>query len=230
MIAISPRLLGFVVVLGGVCAALLFQKPTSREVAVAPVRNSETIEWRSKDFTLEVTAHDPPLTGPRSAAERPHSPAFGGVDAGAIVNSRASLDHVTQPPALAGDYSSATTVAPRDANGLGENDTPPAAPRPPADDAPAAGKPPRSIAITHTITDGDSLAALAEKHLGSRLRWTEIYNANPEILDDPEVLPVGATIVILPGIQPSRPASSDETDSLVPVSSSDLLRFRDAGY
>jgi nucleoid-associated protein YgaU len=91
-----------------------------------------------------------------------------------------------------------------------------------------AATPPRSVAITHKIVDGDTLEALAEVHLGSRSRWTEIYNANPEILDNPEVLPLGVTIVILPGIRPSRPANSPETEALVPVLGSDLLKFRNA--
>jgi phage tail protein X len=222
---ISPTVLGILVIVGGVCAALPFQRRATRHVTVAPATNSETIEWRSNDFTLEVVAHDQPLTDSPYGDDRPSSPAFGGGN-GATITSPASLDNITQPPALAGTYDSTTaatfvgTGVPRGSDG--HSGTTPGAPMA------VAATPPRSVAITHKIVDGDTLEALAEVHLGSRSRWTEIYNANPEILDNPEVLPLGVTIVILPGIRPSRPANSPETEALVPVLGSDLLKFRNA--
>ena len=200
---ISPSVLGIFVVVGGVCAALPFQRQAHRQVTVEPTTNSETIQWRSNDFTLKVIAHDQPLTDSPYADDRPSSPAFGGGN-GAAIMSPASLDEITQPPVLAGVYDSSAAIASVTA---------------------VAATPARSVAITHKIVDGDTLEALAEVHLGSRSRWTEIYNANPEILDNPEVLPLGVTIVILPEM-PATPAISQETESLVPVRGSDLLRFR----
>ncbi len=225
---ISPRLLGIIVVLGGVCAALPFQRRASRQVTVEPAANTETIEWRSNDFTLEVTAQDQPLPGSPYADDRPRSPAFGGAN-GVTVNSQASLDDISQPPALAGAYQAATAVASNGTGSVPDSGGPSGTTREAVSDSTAAAATPlQSVAITHEIAVGDTLEALAEEHLGSRLRWTEIYNANPEILDNPEVLPLGVTIVILPGIRPSVPANSNETESLVPVRSSDLLKLRHA--
>lgn len=214
--------------MGGVCAALPFQKLASHQTVIAPQRESEAIEWRSKDFTLEVNPRNQPLTGSHDAQERPNSPAFGGAD-GVRVNSRAVLDRIAEPPALDGAYQPAGESPLPGANGLRESGGPPPTSGEPADSAPPpTTAPPRSVAITHVIADGDTLEALAEKHLGSRLRWTEIYNANPEILDDPEVLPVGVTIVILPGVRPSTAANIDDAELLVPIRGSDLQKFRAA--
>jgi len=162
------------------------------------------------------------------ADDHPKSPAFGGAG-GVTVHSQASLDDIIQPPALAGAYEAAAAIAAIGTASLEESGEQAGTTRAPkVDSSGAAATPLQSVAITHDITDGDTLEALAEEYLGSRLRWTEIYNANPDILDNPEVLPVGITIIILPGMRPSTPASYHETDSLVPVRSSDLLEFRSA--
>ena len=49
---------------------------------------------------------------------------------------------------------------------------------------------------THKIIDGDSLALLAERYLGSASRAMEIYEANRNILTYPEILPIGAELKI----------------------------------
>lgn len=46
----------------------------------------------------------------------------------------------------------------------------------------------------HEIRDGDSLKRLAERHLGDASRWTEIFAANRDRLDDPDLLPLGERI------------------------------------
>jgi nucleoid-associated protein YgaU len=54
----------------------------------------------------------------------------------------------------------------------------------------------------HKVVDGDSLGSLAERYLGGRDRWREIFEANdrtriPEAaLTDPEALPIGAELRI----------------------------------
>ncbi len=224
---ISPTVLGILVVVGGVCAALPFQKRATHHVSVETVKNSDTIEWRSNDFTLEVIARDQPLANSPYDGDRLSSPAFG--DAKGTRNSLASLDELTQPPALAGAYQAVPPIAATDAEILPDSGEPSRFTHTRENAATtAAATPLQSVAITHTIIDGDTLEALAETHLGSRSRWTEIYNANPEVLDKPEVLPLGVTIVILPGIRQSTPMSSTEKELLVPVRGSDLLKFRPA--
>ena len=108
---ISPAVLGILVVVGGVCAALPFQRRARRHITAEPATNSETIQWRSNDFTLEVIARDQPLNDSPSGRDRPSSPAFGRGN-GATITSPASLDDITQPPVLAGAYGSTTSISP----------------------------------------------------------------------------------------------------------------------
>jgi nucleoid-associated protein YgaU len=51
---------------------------------------------------------------------------------------------------------------------------------------------------THKIVDGDTLAVLAERYLGSAARAQEIFEANRDVLPDPELLPIGAELKIPP--------------------------------
>ncbi|HUT08978.1 MAG TPA: LysM domain-containing protein [Thermoguttaceae bacterium] len=51
---------------------------------------------------------------------------------------------------------------------------------------------------THRIVDGDSLANLAQRYLGSADRALEIYEANRDVLPSPQVLPIGDELTIPP--------------------------------
>ena len=51
---------------------------------------------------------------------------------------------------------------------------------------------------THTIVDGDTLPALAERYLGSSARANEIYEANRDVLRDPALLPIGMELKLPP--------------------------------
>ena len=48
----------------------------------------------------------------------------------------------------------------------------------------------------HTIVDGDTLSDLAARYLGGSHRAAEIFEANRGLLASPELLPIGAEIVI----------------------------------
>jgi nucleoid-associated protein YgaU len=50
----------------------------------------------------------------------------------------------------------------------------------------------------HRIVDGDTLPLLAERYLGSASRANEIYEANRDVLADPNILPV-RTVLKIPG-------------------------------
>jgi nucleoid-associated protein YgaU len=49
---------------------------------------------------------------------------------------------------------------------------------------------------THVIGLGDTLGKIAKRYYGSADRWPEIYEANRDVLRDPNRLPVTVTIRI----------------------------------
>jgi nucleoid-associated protein YgaU len=49
---------------------------------------------------------------------------------------------------------------------------------------------------THTVIDGDTLRSLAKRYLGSADRHAEIFEANRQLLSNPELLPIGAKLKI----------------------------------
>ena len=53
-------------------------------------------------------------------------------------------------------------------------------------------------AVTHTIADGDTLAALAVRYLGDAKRWGELFEHNRDVLKNPDLLPIGQVIKIPP--------------------------------
>lgn len=63
--------------------------------------------------------------------------------------------------------------------------------QPASREAPLAETPRR-----HRIAEGDTLARLAEKYLGSRDRYLDLFQANADVLFDPKLIPIGVEIVI----------------------------------
>jgi len=55
-------------------------------------------------------------------------------------------------------------------------------------------QPPPRRARTHRVRDGDTLSSLAHDYLGSSKRYLEIYEANRDLLDTPDLLPIGAEL------------------------------------
>jgi nucleoid-associated protein YgaU len=60
-------------------------------------------------------------------------------------------------------------------------------------DGPEAGE---TAGVSHTIVDGDTLAKLAQKYLGSANRAGELFAYNRDVLSDPELLPIGGELRI----------------------------------
>jgi len=50
----------------------------------------------------------------------------------------------------------------------------------------------------HRVRDGDTLEKLAERYLGDRSRWHEIYQYNSRAIKRPDLLPLGARLRIPP--------------------------------
>lgn len=55
---------------------------------------------------------------------------------------------------------------------------------------------PETTPRRHRIAEGDTLTRLAEKYLGSRDRYLDLFQANAEVLFDPRLIPIGVEIVI----------------------------------
>jgi nucleoid-associated protein YgaU len=58
--------------------------------------------------------------------------------------------------------------------------------------------PPNDGRRTHKVVDGDTLASLAERFLGSADRAKEIFDANRDVLSDPRLLPISIELKIPP--------------------------------
>lgn len=56
--------------------------------------------------------------------------------------------------------------------------------------------PPAATPHRHRIAEGDTLARLAEKYLGNRDRYLDLFQANADVLFDPRLIPIGVEIVI----------------------------------
>jgi nucleoid-associated protein YgaU len=82
---------------------------------------------------------------------------------------------------------------------------PPLGAKYPENDPPASSRwggsidmlmPAKETARSHRIVDGDTLAALAQRYLGSPSRAGELFEANRDVLSDPELLPIGTELKI----------------------------------
>jgi nucleoid-associated protein YgaU len=90
---------------------------------------------------------------------------------------------------------------------------------PPIDYGLLQGEDSRPAVRIHRIVDGDTLASLAQRYLGSADRQREIYEANRDLLSDPGVLPIGVELKIPPrGVPPAtKREDASPAQPLVPV-------------
>ncbi|HEY3394584.1 MAG TPA: hypothetical protein VGK58_17870 [Lacipirellulaceae bacterium] len=68
---------------------------------------------------------------------------------------------------------------------------------------------------SHIVVDGDSLAKLAERYLDDPQRANEIYELNRQVLSHPDVLPIGAELMI-PSRSTSLHSNVQSPQSLLP--------------
>jgi nucleoid-associated protein YgaU len=68
---------------------------------------------------------------------------------------------------------------------------------------------PANVVRQHTVRDGDTLGDLAERYYGDPRRFRDIFDANRGTLTDPQLLPIGATLVI-PAYDPRVTTPSTE--------------------
>jgi phage tail protein X len=91
------------------------------------------------------------------------------------------LANLVPPPALPVSFQPTNTQSPGDWRPEPvTRSTPPARPRP------------------YRLRDGDTLEKIAERLLGDRSRAGEIYEANRSLISQPDLLPIGVTILLPP--------------------------------
>ena len=73
------------------------------------------------------------------------------------------------------------------------------------------GKPPgpsaavATVMVRHRIADGDSLPELAQRYLGDRRLYLELFEFNRDVLASPDVLPIGQEIKVPFGAKQREP-------------------------
>jgi nucleoid-associated protein YgaU len=54
----------------------------------------------------------------------------------------------------------------------------------------------RTIQITHRVQPGDTLSKISRQHYGSPQQWQKIYQANQQVLTNPNALRTGMILII----------------------------------
>jgi nucleoid-associated protein YgaU len=160
------------VLLMGVCAAMLFRRggppPTAKPSA--------------EQLSIPVRGQADALGGRTAAGKRSEGLSDTPSRSTAMLK---PLGPREPPPALARDYPA--PVAGHDAQWGKSMDAM----------LPASGSE-AETPRTHKIVDGDTLPALAQRYLGAASRAKEIFNANRDVLLDPNLLPIGTELKIPP--------------------------------
>lgn len=196
----ARRLAGLAVLIGGAALAMLFRDSPTRSVPPGASGDAETIggslvlSERIEPARARIGPSLPRSEQPSGAAEP---------------SAAAPADRPVpiEPPLLAKHYPGRLAddrLGPLVAR-LGWGDF----------SQPAPARP-----THHRIADGDTLATLAERYLGDARRAGELFEANRDVLADPEVLPVGAELRIPQndrGIVAARVAEVSSGGELVPV-------------
>jgi LysM repeat protein len=79
--------------------------------------------------------------------------------------------------------------------------------------AEAPSQPAAAPVRTHRVVDGDTLAKLAARYLGSSDRYGEIFAANRPLLSTPDLLPIGVQLTIPPRQRPAPPVPLGPEDA-----------------
>ena len=183
------------VLLGGLCAAALFRHDRPRAADSGPEAPDELLlRYRAADQSWKAPLHE---AGAAPTMEREPPPANPHP-----VTILTPAEGVEPPPALAPGYPESESPA-KSRWGASMSMMLPVVP---TDDA----------VRTHTVVDGDTLTALANRYLGSAARAEEIYQANRDVLHDPTLLPIGVELKLPPRKSPAPPAKQSPK-ALVPV-------------
>jgi nucleoid-associated protein YgaU len=175
--------------------ALVFQRPAPPPGPVSDAAGARSV-WNDM---AEMPPQEPksrplPVVRLQASPPQPTRPDSGQNVAPEI----APLDRGEPPPPLARSFpGDDSTVASRWGAMLGLT--------------PVTRARPDAATRRHRVADGDTLRRLAQRYLGSADRFTEIYEANRQLLPNPEVLPIGVELSIPPRQQESPPARGSDT-------------------
>ncbi|MBN1908497.1 MAG: hypothetical protein JW818_02050 [Pirellulales bacterium] len=178
------------VLLAGVLGAWAYRHGGSKPPAVEPTPTGPALVLREEPAATAPRTEpyqNGPTAQPSRAAVRPVLPEL---------TVRQRLDADCLPPSLPVAYPSENAPA---ASPIVSNHASQAEP----------------VQRIHRIVDGDTLPALAEHYLGDRARYLEIFRANRDVLDDPELLPRGVDLKIPPPGLPPSPVLHER--KLVPI-------------
>jgi nucleoid-associated protein YgaU len=197
-------ILGVGIMLLGALAALPFRRDAAPEPALV-ADASDNVLSLSQGVSLQMPGQQ--ATVPLPARPNPPSPAEVPEEASQEDQTERSVQAdvaaLAKPPALPDQYRPLFKPMSVD-DRSGHVATPPAAPARPA--------------RRHTIHDGDTLESLAVRYLGDSQRASEILELNRQVLSDPQLLPIGVSILIPPRDPDNGTAASPaEGSDLVPL-------------
>ncbi len=133
-------------------------------------------DWMKKNpKPKEEEAEEPKVGGPRVSQPAPSKPAVGGPTAAKTPATRPP--HTTRPAVADTDIVS----APKPTAVVNEEPPPPAA---------------EPEEQTHTVVSGDNLSAISRKYYGTADHWRKIYEANKDIIKDPNNIRIGQVFKI----------------------------------
>ncbi len=176
----------------GVAGAWTFRKDGETKPSTAVVDESRLVLRESASFQpfndegLKQFQQAIEPESPVAPAPPPPEPA-----------ARSPLDRSVAPPVIADSYAAATVADVAFAGLLDRQQ-------------PIQSSPPTTAdtgTVLHQISDGDTLASLAETYLDASSRAREIYESNRDVLPGPDILPIGVRLKIV-----LRAASADSMD------------------
>ena len=188
----------------GLAAAQLFrQSPADDDVRVA--------ELEPTTLRLRQPVHDdsPRVTRPAPFAKPAPDPASGNsaiplANIPALQDRSSPLDGFIALPRLPREFPAPSAYSPAnsandDPRSGGDTTVRPSPNSWPTTENPAAGSATLAAEVVrHIVIDGDTLSDLARRYLGDPARTQEILAANRGLIAHPDVLPIGA-LVVIPG-------------------------------
>ena len=62
----------------------------------------------------------------------------------------------------------------------------------------SAAETPKKASTTYTVVSGDSLSRIAKRHYGDANKWKAIYEANRDLISNPDLIHPGQVLTLPP--------------------------------